>query len=285
MKKSNLKRILSISLFVVMLVSLLVTAAFPVSAASAKFVGIDKTTQGNWEGKYGSEGYVIPVAGFPFDNLPDYATLDVLNFVGNSAPRHTWLNEETGEGNAPLLLDAEYEVNEHDYNGVPLMQPGSIFCIASCWYDNNVLTAKLYVGDTAKKVTLYLADIDSRDENIRKMEVAIFDTNNNVIVPAITVSEFFAGEYYSFEISGDVNIKVTNVAGIGNAAIGGIFFDPAEGGEEIKIDPPSNNENKPPVDNKPAEKTGDSIYLFITLAVVSLAGAVVFVSRKRVSSK
>src|SRR5580704_9256081 len=47
------------------------TSAKAQSNASASFAGLDAVSQGNWGGKYGSDGYVI--AGGP-QNLPGYAS-------------------------------------------------------------------------------------------------------------------------------------------------------------------------------------------------------------------
>ena len=66
-------------------VTLVVNAA---AGNQATYVGVDTTTQGNWEGVYGADGYTI-ATGTP--SLPSYLS----NFTVNGAGTYTWVTITT----------------------------------------------------------------------------------------------------------------------------------------------------------------------------------------------
>ena len=105
--------------------------------ASASFVAVDATTQGNWSGVYGYDGYSV-VGGTT--SLPGYATLAV-----NGASQYVWANP-TSDIRAPQA------------------SAGSATRVAACDYSNSTsfsIDLNLTDGQT-HEVAIYVLDWDQR---------------------------------------------------------------------------------------------------------------------------
>jgi hypothetical protein len=172
--------------------------------ASAQFIApADTTTQGNWVGKYGNDGFWI--ANDLSSAPPVYAN---LNFTGTSA--YTW-NGSTSEKRALLTS--------------PTGSPSAR--IASTYYSNTSFTIDLNLNDNQPHlVALYLLDYDDN----RAESITVVDANNTSnVLDTQSAANFQNGEYLVWKIQGHVQIQVKATGGL-NGVVSGIFFAPASSG-------------------------------------------------------
>jgi hypothetical protein len=173
-------------------------------SASAQFMApADVTTQGNWVGKYGNDGFWI--ANDLSSAPPVYAN---LNFTGTSA--YTW-NGSTSEPRALLA----------SLTGSPSAR------IASAYYSNTSFTIDLNLNDNQPHlVALYLLDYDDN----RAESITVVDANNTSnVLDTQSAANFQNGEYLVWKIQGHVQIQVKTTGGL-NGVVSGIFFAPASSG-------------------------------------------------------
>jgi hypothetical protein len=170
------------------------------AGTTATFLKEDTTTQGNWIGVYGTQGYnVINNA----SGLPAYAT------VTPSGQMSTTWSSTTTTTNA--LQDAPGHVQG---NGR----------IAACWYANASFTVDVNTTDGQfHNIELYLLDYDHNNTRIDKIQVTSAVTGT--VLDARTVSSFTNGVYMNWTISGHVLFTITR-GGVANGVLSGIFFDP-----------------------------------------------------------
>ena len=168
----------------------------PPPANTATFIGTNTTTQGNWIGAYGLQGYnVIGDAA----RYPSYATVTAAGET-----YQTWVASTTD----PRALQ----------------NPGGNGRIAASWYASTSFTVDVNLTDgQSHDVALYLLDwpeIAGRSE-----QVQITDAATNAVLDTETVTNFGGGEYLQWQISGNVVITVEGLA-FRKALLSGIFFDP-----------------------------------------------------------
>ena len=213
------------------------TALF--SQASGQFV--DTTTQGNWPGKYGHDGWIIANNGLhlvnaiqsPFgsnNQIPMYATV-----IFHDAGAYTW--QETLPGEVPR-------------NSALLKTPTTQDRIASAFYAansamQNTFSIELTLTGGSHQATLYLLDYDT-DPNkgdARTETISILDANNNnAILFASSISGFHDGKYLPLIFpQGHYFIRVNATLGIG-PVVSGLFFDPPPG----TVAPPTVSISPPP---------------------------------------
>lgn len=165
--------------------------------ATATFVNADNTTSGNWTGVYGSDGYDI--LGTTDASLPAYAQLSITG----STP-YVWQQNAT-ESRAPLTA------------------PGSSSRIASCEYSNSSFTLNLNLSDgKTHEVALYLLD---EDAPARSEKVQVIDASTGSVLNTQSVTNFSGGQWLVWNLSGNVEITVTNTGGM-NAVATEIAFGP-----------------------------------------------------------
>jgi hypothetical protein len=163
--------------------------------ATANFVGMDTSTEGNWASKYGRDGYAIPLVG---QSVPGYASLTV-----ETAPAYAW---------ATSTSDAR-----------ALQLPGGRGAEASTWYWKPTFDFDLNLSDgNTHQIALYALDWDSFG-GVRSETIQIVDANSNAVLDTETLASFTSGTYALWNISGHVKIIVTLNNGV-NAVISGIFF-------------------------------------------------------------
>ncbi len=169
------------------------------AGSTATFLGTDTTTEGNWRGVYGVNGYDIAADTSATDpKLPSYAT---LSLTGEST--YVWLTTTTAKN--------------------ALQNAAGTGRIASTWYSSSTMSFNLdFTDGEAHKVSLYAVDFD--DHN-RSEQIQIIDNVTGKVLDTETLSSFQNGEYLSWNVSGNVTIKVTNLNPSTNAAVSGIFFD------------------------------------------------------------
>ncbi len=167
----------------------------PPTSSSTYLSGSDTTTQGNWIGSYGSQGYdVIGNAA----SLPSYATITTTGLS-----TYTWTASTTD----PSALE--------DANGTGQG--------AACWYSTTSFTVDLNLTDgKAHDLTLYFLDWGTAG---RSEQVQIINATTGAVLDTETISAFSGGTYLQWVVNGNVLIKVTKLAGP-NAVLSGLFLDP-----------------------------------------------------------
>ena len=164
---------------------------------SATFLGTDTTTEGKWHGVYGADGYDIAAdtsASNP--KIPSYATLSV------PAQTYVWAAKTTDPRALQNAANTGY--------------------IASCWYTSTTMSFNLNVTDgNTHKVSLYAVDWDNTG---RSEQVQVIDAATGTVLSTQTLNSFKGGDYLSWNISGNVIIKVTNLNPNSNAVVSGLFF-------------------------------------------------------------
>jgi hypothetical protein len=163
-------------------------------APAATFVGQDTTTEGNWQGRYGSDGYSL--ANITPQVIPSYATFAVANQIN-----YTW----DADPSDPRALEI----------------PGSSNRYAATWYSNASFTLNVNLTDSNTHLfALYAVDWDYEG---RSETVTIQDANTGAILDSETISNFSSGVYLVWNLTGNVQITVVPT-GEPNGVISGAFF-------------------------------------------------------------
>jgi streptogramin lyase len=164
-------------------------------SGTASPAGTDTTTQGNWQPAYGSDGYAM--AAGPM-SLPSYATVGIA---------------------------ASTIVNPEDENSPgALVQPGTDQRLAAQWFWSSTGSVYMDIHLTdgqAHRVALYVLDLNGTSNET----VDAVDDATGSVLDAESVSNFQDGEYLTWDLSGDVTLKVTGGPGLA-AVASGLFFDP-----------------------------------------------------------
>jgi hypothetical protein len=162
-------------------------------SSTVNFIGVDAATQGNWQGKYGADGYAIANG---TQALPSYAVFTPLN-----QSNYTW------------------NANTTDPRALQTVSPAGR--VASCWYGSTFSLGVNLTDGKSHQVAIYALDWDG---NFGRSEtVQVLDANTNAALDSRTVSSFSNGMYLVWNITGNVRINVTTNAGA-NAVISGAFF-------------------------------------------------------------
>jgi PKD repeat protein len=176
--------------------------AYPVGTplASASFVGVDTSTQGNWGNAYGGDGNAISG---DYAQYPAYAQVSLNNSIG-----FLWAGSTT-------------DVRALTKSSNPSQR------IASEWYNPNSFTIDVNLTDgQSHLVALYFLDWTNQgvDET-----VSVLDASTGNVINSQTVSGCTGGKYLEWNISGHVQIRLTNLntSIYPNAAASGLFFGPA----------------------------------------------------------
>lgn len=179
--------------------SLTVYGLLPGGGSTASFVSGDSTTEGNWQGNYGSDAYLIANS---TQKTPSYAVIKSAN-----ANLYTWASQTSDK--RALQISAGR--------------------IASAWYTNtnHVMTFDINVTDgQSHNISLYLLDWDAKG---RAETVQVQDAVSSAVLDSRTAAGFSNGIYFVWTISGHVRIVVTATAGP-NGVVSGFFFDPPTNG-------------------------------------------------------
>ena len=151
--------------------------------ATATFLKQDTTTQGNWIGTYGTQGYdVIGNAA----SLPSYATVTP---AGQS--NYTWTTTTTD----PRALQV----------------PAASSRIAAAWYSATSFTVDVNLTDgQTHDLELYFLDWDNTG---RAEQVQISDAPTGAVLDTETISSFHSGVYLDWAVSGNLLITITSRPG------------------------------------------------------------------------
>jgi len=161
--------------------------------ARVVFIGTDTTTQGNWQGVYGADGYNVIQDSFSY---PSYATV-----TPSGKSDYTWSTTTT------------------DVRA--LSKASGSGRIAACWFSTTNFDIALTQSDfQPHRLAIYCLDWDPA---ARAQTIDIKDSTSGAVLDSQSVSSFSAGKYLVWDIIGNVNIRVTCTGGI-NAVVSGLFF-------------------------------------------------------------
>ena len=176
------------------------SAGYTISANgnSASFVKFDTTTQGNWQGSYGADGFNIVNDTVQY---PGYATV-----TPSGQSSWTW----AGSSGDVRALQKKSVANDR---------------IAATWYSGSTIGNSFSIDvnltdGNSHQIAIYCLDWDAQGRSER---IDILDPNG-VLLDSRNVSSFSAlPEYLVWNVQGHVTIKVTLTGGV-NAVISGLFF-------------------------------------------------------------
>ena len=169
-------------------------SAPPPSTAAASFLKADATTQGNWKGAYGLDGYAIANDSVSY---PSYAQVTFRN----QAP-WTWV---ASTSDVRALQNATGR-------------------IASTWYTFTTFDIDINLTDgKAHQVSLYGLDWDALS---RAERMDVLDASTNAVLDTRNLTGMASGQYLVWNLTGHVLIRVTFTGGA-NAVISGLFFGSA----------------------------------------------------------
>jgi hypothetical protein len=165
------------------------------SATAASFLSTDSTTQGNWRGVYGSQGYNI------INNATSYPSYANVTSSGQTA--YTWAGSTT------------------DVRALQIAPPATDR-IAAAWYSGTSFSVDINLTDgLTHKIGIYAVDWDHHN---RKERIDVVDASTGTVLDTRTTSSFDGGEYVSWNLSGHIRLVITDLTGGRNAVISGLFF-------------------------------------------------------------
>jgi hypothetical protein len=171
------------------------TASLTISTASASatFVKLDTTTQGNWIGVYGSQGYQV-IANMTLN--PSYVT-----------PVVTGKNEFTERSSTTDVRALQKVSNPSDR-------------IAAFWWANSFTVDLDFTDANTHQLAIYCVDWYHTD---KRQTVDILDVNGNVLNTQSLTSSFHNGVYLVWRVSGHVKMRFSRTAGA-YAVVSSLFF-------------------------------------------------------------
>lgn len=179
-------------------------------------VKIDSTTNGNWGGKYGKDGYVLcnyNGNGADKTQLPSYVTsVDYFKFDGNNQPLNCIWQQQTNDKRALAANSGN-------------SYPRTAACLYAMDADQigYTFTSTIHSKDKHPyKVSLYFVDWDDKG---REIAVEMFDAKTSKLLTAVqVVKNFKAGKYITFTCDRAVKFRFDIVRGV-NPVLSGMFFD------------------------------------------------------------
>lgn len=178
-------------------VALLLTAP-SLLAQTARFLGEDRATKGNWKNVYGNQGYQIPSDGT--------------------------LNPSYGSASIAGSLTYSWATSTADVRA--LQKIAGVDRAATTWYSpvSGSFDMNFTFSDSAPhRVVIYCLDWEG-SSRIQTIEVRSAATN--ALLDSQVLSNFSNGVYLRWNLSGNIKLKVINTGPV-NAVVGGLFFDPA----------------------------------------------------------
>ncbi len=175
--------------------------------ATARFLGRDAQSGGDFAGRFGSKAVFIPA-------------------VTSSAPRtQTSADEQNGyrlEASRQVYVWAD-GVDDARVLRSP-DRPPQAGRRATCWFDSKSVTLSVTPPDREPyRLTVYLLDFD---RNARAMEARVRDLLGLLDTQTVSVQETESGVYLSWIVTGAVTVELAKTAGY-NAVASGVFIDPA----------------------------------------------------------
>jgi hypothetical protein len=170
------------------------TSTSGTTTGTATFVALDTTTEGNWQGDYGSNGYNVINGTVTY---PSYVTV-----TPTGVNSYTWASSTT---DVRALYTSATSTSR----------------IAATWFSNSSFLIDLVFNDGQQhQVAIYCLDWDSTN---RAETVAVQDANG-ILLNTQNMTNFHNGEYLVWQLSGHVQIRVTTTTTSANAVVSGLFF-------------------------------------------------------------
>ena len=158
---------------------------------------LDGTTQGDWLGTYGTQGYDI--AGDPA-SIPSGASITV-----------------SGGGILGWPSQATTPQAQENPNGTGR--------IADAWESSTSLTVNVTMNDgLAHELALYFVDWNNSG---RVEQIQLINPSSGAVLHTTVLSSFTGGVYYQYAFTGSVEIKITKVGRGSWPVLDGVFIDPA----------------------------------------------------------
>lgn len=178
--------------------------ANPTTAGNAAgFVASDSTTQGTSRGLFGTQGsFVIGASNF----FPSVATSNLGRTTTPENSTTKLITSSTHDVRAPL----DPTTNLSNNRVVGYLQTTSS-------YDVDV---DLGAGGSSR-LSAYFVDFDKKN---RVEKVEIVDADTDQVLSSQTLRNFSGGKYLTWDVTGNVKLRVTRVAGP-NAVLSAIYFD------------------------------------------------------------
>lgn len=171
----------------------------PAAQSTASFVRTDTTTQGAWNGAYGSGGYYVvggqESAKFPLPLVEPNAPSNYSEYTyaaNTSDPRAL----QSGRGSTGRVEAVDFASTSFSYN-------------------LNLTDGKTH------QLAIYVADYDRQG---RSETIQLTDVRTGLVLGTQFVSNFQNGKYLVWDVSGDLNVTFTQVSGQ-NAIVSGFFLD------------------------------------------------------------
>ena len=195
----------------------------PPETYAGRFIKQDSSTQGNWGGVYGKEGYALcnydgtstPKVTTDRRSLPSYvSSLTYYMYGGEGKPNaRLWA---PGSGDVRAL--APDSTNKSPRNAAGLYTADPQPC-------RNNMTFEVGIHGTHNyQIALYFVDWDN---NGRRQAVEMMDAATlNLIAPVKVVKNFKDGAYLVYAYDKSVKFRIDQIRG-NDATLSGIFFDPA----------------------------------------------------------
>ena len=193
------------------------TYTAPAYKYDAEILGTDTTTQGNWGGVYGSEGYVLcAYNGGDVRVLPDY----VEDIQYTKASSTQWATDTTD-----VRALASNRLNLENRNLGALYTNDPIACQQTFTVDIQLKEQREYT------VALYFVDWDS--DNTRQLAIEMFDGDTlNMVAPVKVVKDYSDGAYVIYQYDKSARFRIDQMRGA-NATLSGIFFGTGMGDDPI----------------------------------------------------
>lgn len=166
------------------------TPPAPEPIASATYLGRRDDLQGSWPEAFGARGAAIAALD---PGLSPAASLQITDSV------HIW---ENNTQDARALFRTSQDSGR----------------IASAWFAPEQLEIRLSTEES-QQITFYFLDWDRSG---RSLTVSIRDSATDVPLDQRSVEQFVEGVYLSYELTGDVVLRVSRSSGV-NAVLSGIF--------------------------------------------------------------
>lgn len=168
---------------------------------AAKFLGTDDTTRGDWQGKYGTDGYELENKE---TKLPEYAKLEWKSDA-------LWMYDAATNDRRALAYFAN--------------PPTGKDRIAACRYAGE-LVFDLDVGMAPRRLSIYHLDYDKQS---RRQQITITDALTGTQLDQREITDFAGGRYQSWQVQGRIRVTISRITG-DNAVISGLFLDPPDKG-------------------------------------------------------
>jgi hypothetical protein len=168
---------------------------------SPVFDGSDRTTQGNWKGSYGTEGFDLP--GDPSPNNPALPA-----YVASVTP--------TGAS------VSDFAPGTDDPRALRQAAVASAARTAGYWSSATSLSLHVAMADSSMHtIALYAVDFDNQG---RSEQVDLIDDVTGQVLDTRTLTNFQNGTYLTWSVAGSVTLRVTNLSGSADAVVSGLFF-------------------------------------------------------------